>query len=285
MDYDHILVERQDGVVTITLNEPRYLNPWLIPMMEELMVEVDLVAAQPDDRVLVLTGAGDAFSAGGDAHAEGGVDYPEPHFMQWHDGRERGLRNVPTMTAEERLQGEVFSGIPIHKKIFYLNKPTIAAVNGVAAGAGADLALSCDLRIASSTARFIEVYVRRGLVPLDGGAFWAPFHLPHAKAMEMLLTGDEMKADEALRFGLVNKVVAPDELIPSTMELARRLARGPAVALQLIKHMVREIHMRENYERGWELADQAGPAIRATRDMREGISAFLEKRPADFKGY
>ena len=285
MEYRHILVDRQDGVVLITLNEPRYLNPWLIPMMEELMVEIDRVTADPDDRVLVFTGAGDAFSAGGDVRAMGGVDYPEPHFMRYGAGHERGSLNVPTLTAEERLQHSMMSGTRIHKKVFYLDKPTIAAVNGVAAGAGADLAFSCDLRIASDRARFIEVYIRRALIPMDGGAFWAPYHLPHAKAMEMLLTGDAMHADEALHFGLVNKVVPPEELMPATMELAHRLARGPAVALQLVKHMVREIHMRENYERNWELSKKAGNVVHETADNQEGYKSFLEKRQPQFHGY
>ena len=285
MEYHHILVDREDGVVTLTMNQPQHLNPWLIPMMEEMMVELDLVAVNPDDKVLVVTGAGQAFSAGGDVHSMGGIDHADPHFMRWLPDHKRGLLNVPTMTAAERLENKTFSGTPIHKKVFNLDKPTIAAVNGVAAGAGADLAFSCDLRIASETARFIEVYVRRAFVPLDGGAFWAPFHLPHARAMEMLLTGDAMEAAEAKHFGLVNDVVPPDELMPRTMELARRLARGPAVAIQLIKHMVREIHMREAYEQMWDLAAQAGPHSMATADAQEGVQSFLEKRRPEFRGF
>lgn len=285
MEYHHILVDREDGVVTLTMNQPQHLNPWLIPMMEEMMVELDLVAVNPDDKVLVVTGAGQAFSAGGDVHSMGGIDHADPHFMRWLPDHKRGLLNVPTMTAAERLENKTFSGTPIHKKVFNLDKPTIAAVNGVAAGAGADLALSCDLRIASETARFIEVYVRRAFVPLDGGAFWAPYHLPHAKAMEMLLTGDAMGAEEAKHFGLVNDVVAPDELMPRTMELAHRLARGPSVAIQLIKHMVREIHMREPFEQMWDLAAQAGPHSMATADADEGVRSFLEKRRPEFRGF
>lgn len=285
MDYRHILVERDEGVVTITLNEPRYLNPWLIPMMEELMVELDLIRANPDDKVLVFTGAGDAFSAGGDVHAMGGVDYPEPRFMRYGPDNARGLHNHPTMTSEERLELKTLSGTPVHKKVFYLDIPTIAAVNGVAAGAGADLALTCDFRFAADTARFIEVYIRRALIPLDGGVFWAPYHLPHAKAMEMLLTGDAMGAEEAERFGLVNKVVPEDELMATTMEFAKRLAKGPTVTQKLVKHMVREVHMKKGFEQSWDLAERAGPAVRGTYDNEEGIRSFLEKRQPQFRGY
>ena len=285
MEYHHILVDREDGVVTITMNQPQHLNPWLIPMMEEMMVELDLVAVNPDDKVLVITGAGRAFSAGGDVSSMGGIDHADPHFMKWLPDHQRGLLTYPTMTAEERMENKTFSGTPIHHKVFNMDKPTIAAVNGVAAGAGADLALTCDLRIASEGARFIEVYIRRAFTPLDGGAFWAPYHLPHAKAMEMLLTGDAMSAEEAKHFGLVNDVVPPDELMPRTMELAKRLARGPSVAIQLTKHMVREIFMREGYEHMWELAKQATPHSMSSRDADEGVQSFLEKRQPAFKGF
>lgn len=293
MEYEHILVNRDNGVVTITLNEPRYLNPWLIPMMEELMVEIDRVTADPDDRVLVFTGAGDAFSAGGDVRAMGGVDYAEPHFMRYGAGHQRGGLNVPTLTADERLQHSMMSGTRIHKRVFQLDKPTIAAVNGVAAGAGVDLAFACDLRIAAETARFIEVYIRRALFPLDGGAWWAPYLLPPAKAMEMLLLGDAMSATDALRFGLVNKVVPGDQLMAETMTLARRLAAGPTVAQQLTKHMVREIHMREKAARYWGDEDevlgglkaQGLPVTSETHDYDEAVQAFLEKRQPNFLGY
>ena len=188
------------------------------------------------------------------------------------------------MESEERLKNEAFNGRRIHMQIYNLDKPTIAAVNGVAAGAGCDLALACDIRLASRDARFIEVYVRRGLIPLDGGAFWAPFHLPHGIAMQMLFTGEALNAEDAFKFGLVNSVHDKEELMTASLELANKIAKGPPVTQQLTKHMVREFHL-EMFKHHWDLIDKASAHIRETRDFDEGISSFMEKRSPEFKGF
>ena len=287
VEHQYITVERDDlGVVTITFNVPEALNPWLIPLMEEMTVELDYIAANPDDRVVIFTGAGRSFSAGGDVGpmAGAGGDRPMPHFMKEKGDRQRGGWNVPTMSAEERLKNETLNGRRIHMQVWELDKPTIAAVNGVAAGAGCDLALACDIRLASTNARFIEVYVRRSLVPLDGGAYWAPYLLPHGIAMEMLLAGEALSAEDAHRFGLVNRVYEPDELMPAAQELGRKMAQGPAVTQQLVKHMVREIHTK-GYEQHWKYIDAAHQHTRETHDYDEGVRSFIEKRPSEFKGY
>ena len=287
LEHEYIKVDRDDeGVVTITFNVPESLNPWLIPMMEEMTYELDRIAANPDDKVVVFTGEGRSFSAGGDVPAMAGqaTGRPMPHFMKEKENRGRGGWNVPTMSSEERLKHETLNGRRIHMQVWNLDKPTIAAVNGVAAGAGCDLAMACDIRLASNTARFIEVYVRRSLVPLDGGAFWAPYHLPHGIAMEMLLAGEALSAEDAHRFGLVNRIYEPDELMPATMELAHKLARGPSVVQQLTKHMVREFHLR-TYEEHWKLVDKAAQHMRETHDFDEGLRSFVEKRQPNFKGF
>lgn len=286
MENQYIQVERNEsGVVTITLNAPEHLNPWYIPMMEEMTVELDHIKSNTEDRVVIFTGAGRAFSSGGDVSAfQQGENQPIPHFMKEKTGRGRGGWNVPTMESEERLKNEPFNGRRIHMQVYNLDKPTIAAVNGVAAGAGCDLALACDIRLASKDARFIEVYVRRGLIPLDGGAFWAPFLLPHGIAMQMLFTGEALSAEDAFKFGLVNNIYDKKDLLPASLELATKIAKGPPVTQQLTKHMVREFHL-EMFKSHWDLIDKASAHIRETRDFDEGINSFMEKRSPDFKGF
>lgn len=287
LEYEYIKVDRDDeGVVTLTFNVPESLNPWLIPMMEEMTTELDRIAANPDDRVVVFTGAGRSFSAGGDvpAMAGQGGGRPMPHFMKEKANRARGGWNVPTMSSEERLENETLNGRRIHMQVWNLDKPTIAAVNGVAAGAGCDLAMACDIRLAAKEARFIEVYIRRSLIPLDGGIFWAPYHLPHGIAMEMLLAGEALSAEDAHRFGLVNRVYEQEELMPAVTELAHKLAKGPAVPQQLIKHMVREFHTK-TYEEHWSLVNKASQHTRETHDLDEGLRSFVEKRPPEYKGF
>jgi enoyl-CoA hydratase/carnithine racemase len=253
MEYEYISVSRDDGIVLLTMDMPEKLNPWTIPMMEEFTIELDLIASNPDDKALVITGAGTSFSGGGDIKAMAGEKPIRPHFMREHGpNKERGIWNVPTLSAEERMNPVRLTGERIHKQIFNMNKPTVAAVNGVAAGAGCDLAFSCDFRIAAESARFIQVYVRRGLIPLDGGLFWTPFYLPPGKAMDMLLLGEPLSAEEALHYGVVREVVPVEDVVPKSIQLAKRLASGPAIAIQLIKQISRDLHMR-GFEKSWDL--------------------------------
>jgi 2-(1,2-epoxy-1,2-dihydrophenyl)acetyl-CoA isomerase len=164
-----------------------------------------------------------------------------------------------------------------------LDKPYLAAVNGAAVGAGMDMCSMCDLRIASEEARFAMTYVKVGLVPGDGGCYYLPRIVGLAKALELIWTGDFIDAQEALRIGYVSKVVPAGELLATAHELAGRIARGPAVAVQLAKRLVYR-GLTADVQEALEAAGQAMAIVQSTEDAREGPRAFAEKREPQFKG-
>jgi 2-(1,2-epoxy-1,2-dihydrophenyl)acetyl-CoA isomerase len=164
-----------------------------------------------------------------------------------------------------------------------LEKPVIGAINGVAAGAGCNLALSCDILIASEAARFIQVFLRRGLIADMGGTFFLPRLIGLARAKQLMFSADEVDARRALELGLVNKIVPEDELMPAAMELAQRLAHGPTRAIGMMKNM-----LNRSFESDLETALEREAAMQgiaiSTSDVKEGVMSFFEKRPPDFSG-
>jgi 2-(1,2-epoxy-1,2-dihydrophenyl)acetyl-CoA isomerase len=258
VSYQTILYEKSEGVATITLNRPQALNAFTPEMNSELgqaLRDADRDAAV---RSIVLTGAGRAFSAGQDLKS-----------------RTRERRGSLGESLREHYH-------PIVLAIRRTDKIVIAAVNGVAAGAGCNLALACDLRIASEEARFIEAFVRVGLAPDCGGSFFLPRMVGVSKAMELFLTGESLDASEALRLGLVCRVVPAGELARAAREMALGFARGP-LSLGLIKRAVNrsllaELEAQLEYEA--HLQEIAGRSA----DYDEGIAAFLAKRPPAFTG-
>ncbi|MFN2451824.1 MAG: enoyl-CoA hydratase-related protein, partial [Candidatus Dormibacteria bacterium] len=209
-DDSPLLSNRDGGVLTLTLNRPRRLNSLTGELLDLLTATLKKAGEDDAARVVVLTGAGRAFSAGADLRSEvtdsafDVGDYLHEHYM-------------PTITGMRALP-----------------KPIIAAIRGAAAGAGLSLAMAADLRVAATSARFIQAFVRIGLVPDAGGTYFLPRLIGAARAMEMSLLGDELDADQAERWGLVNRVVPDEELVNVTTALAERLARGPA-AVGMIK--------------------------------------------------
>jgi 2-(1,2-epoxy-1,2-dihydrophenyl)acetyl-CoA isomerase len=162
-------------------------------------------------------------------------------------------------------------------------KPVIAAVNGAAAGAGMNLALACDVRIASSTAKFSQAFVKRGLAPDWGGTWFLPRIVGNAKACELIFTGDTIDAAEALRLGIVNAVTAPEELMAEAYKLAGKIASGPSVAIQLAKRAI--LHSQDvDLRAGLEFETFAQGICRDTGDAKEGVKAFVEKRAPVFRG-
>ncbi len=263
MTYECLLYEVKDGIATLTLNRPERLNALGGTLRQDLHDAVTRAGADPEVRVMVVTGAGKGFCSGGDVKAMGEAKAGQrerPLLEKIAPGRDRTL-----LAMREAPQ------------------PIIAAVNGAAAGAGMNLALGCDLRIASTAAKFTQAFVKRGLHPDWGGTYFLPRVVGMAKACEMIFTGEVIDAAEALRLGIVSQVVAPEELLPTAYEMARRIAAGPPVAIRLAK---RSLYANEDLDlRGaLQMETMAQNICFETEDATEGIRAFGEKRAPIFKG-
>lgn len=252
-----LLVERADGVVTVTLNRPEKKNAVNAVMWNELLAVFEEIALDDGDRVLVLTGAADAFCSG--------ADLVDP-ARDGHHGLVR-MRHI----------GDV--ALRLHR----LAKPTIAKVNGVAAGAGCNLALGCDLVVASDTARFSEIFARRGLSIDFGGSWLLPRIVGMHRAKELAFFADIISAKEAADFGLVNRVVPAGELDAFVHDWARRLAAGPPLALSMTKTMLNNA-FAVSMDQALEDEARSQSVNFATDDTAEAMLAFVEKREPRFTG-
>jgi enoyl-CoA hydratase/carnithine racemase len=270
----HLLYEKNNYIATITLNRPEKLNTFSVNMING-WVEA-LKDAQRDDgvRVIVVTGAGRAFCAGGDVNAmkKGEGFFPEEDFPPAGDNN---------AFHKKKNLWELIHQVPL--TLENMDKPVICAVNGDAVGAGCDMALMCDLRIAAESARFSEGYVKLGLVPGDGGAFLLPRLIGLPRALELLWTGDRISAREAWQMGMVNRVVPGEKLLEETYRLAGQIAEGPPLAVRMIKRAVYQ-GLKSDLKTSLDLISSHMAIITETRDHREGVNALLEKRKPDFKG-
>ena len=260
MEYQNILWELQDGVGTITMNRPNALNALNRPHLAELNHAVERARFDPDVRSLVLTGAGRGFSAGADV-------------KEWGSGE----------ADDEPSAGWIDLAHALISRIYRLPKPVVAAVNGVAVGMGCDLALASDLRVASTSARFGQAYIKLGYCPDAGGSFLLPKLIGEARAMEMIYTGRIIEAGEADRIGLLNALVEPEDLMPTAMELAGRLAKGPTVAIGLSKQNIRR-NTTLSIEDALLNERRSGEICGRTEDAKEGLAATIERRDANFQG-
>jgi 2-(1,2-epoxy-1,2-dihydrophenyl)acetyl-CoA isomerase len=259
MGFQNILVDRADSIGTVTLNRPQARNAIDFIMRNELVSALDELEADAGVRVVILTGAGGHFSAGGDV-------------------KTMGKRHT---AAEGRTRVETINRFIT--RLFHYPKPTLAMVDGFAVGAGCNVALACDLVVASDRARFGQVFAKIGLVPDGGGTWLLPRLVGLAKAKELVFSADIIDSAEALRIGLVNRVVPASELEVATRELAARIAAGPPGALSLAKAL---LNRSESNDLAGALELEAlaqGHAI-TSEDHAEGVKAFLEKRPPKFTG-
>lgn len=246
-----------NGVVTLTMNRPEKKNAMNRAMFDELLHVFREVDASTSDRVLVITGAGDAFCSGADL----------------------GERGQDTRHGLHRLHWVADIALSLHR----LPKPVIAKVNGVAAGAGMNLALGCDLIVASETARFAELFVRRGLSIDFGGSWLLPRLVGMHRAKELALFGDIISAKEAAEIGLVNRVVPAGELDAFVADWANRLAAGPSLAMAMTKRLLSNA-FAVSMDEALEAEGLAQTVNTTTEDTAEAIRAFLEKREPSFKG-
>lgn len=260
-DYNAIQVANENAVAWITLNRPDARNAVNDDMREELLAVLTDARTNPEVRAVVLTGAGKGFCTGADLSRRGsGPSGP-------------GAAREMMRTRSQRLI----------RTVWELEKPVIAAVNGVAAGLGAHLAFACDLVIAAADARFIEVFVRRGIAVDAGGAYLLPRLIGLARAKELVFFGDDLGADDAARIGLVNKVVPADQLHAATKEWADRLATGPTFALGMSKRLLNR-SLESDLETALDEEAMVQSIVTQSEDTKEGMLAFAERRQPAFKG-
>ncbi|MCC6535700.1 MAG: enoyl-CoA hydratase/isomerase family protein [Burkholderiales bacterium] len=264
MAYKCLLYEVHDRIATLTLNRPERLNALGDTLREDLHDAVLKASADQGVRVMVLTGAGRGFCSGGDVKTMSERDQAGATSPL---GEKIAPRRDQTILAMRDSP-----------------KPILAAVNGHAAGAGFNLALACDMRIASTAAKFTQAFVRRGLHPDWGGTYFLPRVVGTAKACELILTGETIDAEEAFRLGIVNAVTSPETLMAKTYELAKKLAAGPPIAIRLAKRAIyhnQDVDLRA----GLEYETYAQNICRETEDAKEGVQAFVEKRAPNFQGH
>jgi 2-(1,2-epoxy-1,2-dihydrophenyl)acetyl-CoA isomerase len=263
MSYQTVQLELRGAVAVLTLNRPESLNSLTVELGREFQSAVG-EALEKGARALILTGAGRAFCAGGDLR--------DMQRIAKQDGRIEAFFDEPL-----RL---------LHECILMIRKtpaPFVAAVNGVASGAGCNLALACDLVIAAESARFNQAFIKIGLSPDCGGTFILPRLIGLKRASELLMTGDMISAARAAEIGMINAVVPDNELMDRALAMAGKLAQAPTAAIGRIKELL-EVSATSDYATQLELERKAQIQSGQTKDFKEGVAAFIEKRPPDFVG-
>ena len=262
MNWEYVLLSKEEGVATITLNRPERYNAFAGRMRDEIYEAVLNCCDDEKVRVIVITGAGKAFCSGGDVN----------EFV----------------AGESKALSETVSNIrhTMCRTVLAINsveKPVIAAVNGVAAGGGCNLALSCDIRIASETARFGQVFTRRGAHPDWGGIYFLPRLVGYAKAAELIFCGDIIDARTAYQLGMVNQIVPDEELMEVTYKMARRIANNAPIPVALAKRGLQNFY-KMDLPAALDYEAYALEICRNSDDFQEGFKAFLEKRHPVFHG-
>lgn len=267
MNYENILYSKEEGIATLTLNRPDKLNALDAKILQEMVRAIDEAREDDEVKVLIITGVGRGFCSG--------ADLTSP--VRGTDPKQPGI------TRPTRLEPFVGFGA-LSKRLRNFHKPAIAAINGLTTGGGLTVACLCDVRIASENARFSAIFVRRGLVADMGTTYLLPRIVGIEKALELMWTGDIIDAKEAERIGLVGKVVPHEELMTAARGLATRLAKGPSIAIELMKRMVYEGLEADSFALQIAYEGWAQEMCYLTEDIEEGFKSFIEKREPKFKG-
>lgn len=261
MDEKHVLYEMKDNIAFITLNRPEVKNAFSPEMIRLWQEHLETAKNEDTVRVIIITGKGDTFCSGGDIK-----DMADGKLRSWKMKRFLwdGVHRI-VLTMED------------------LDKPVIAAINGAAMGAGLDMALMCDLRVVSERAKLAESYITMGLVPGDGGAYFLPRLVNISKALELFLTADILSAEEALKIGIVNKVVPHEHLMNEAVKLAKKITNKPPLAIRMMKRAVYQGQVSTLRTHLDYISSQLS-LLSETEDHIEAAKAFLEKRKPRFTG-
>jgi enoyl-CoA hydratase/carnithine racemase len=258
-DENVLLTESDNGVVLLTLNRPEVMNSFNFALLRALKKEIDRLDVDPDTRVIIITGAGDkAFAAGAD------------------------LKERRTYSPEQ-VKEFIFTIRNLFTRIEYMRKPVIAAVNGIALGGGTELAMACDIRIASTAASMGQTETRLAIIPGAGGTQRLPRLVGKGMAKEMIFTGRRVGADEALRIGLVNRVCAPERLLDEAREMAAMICETGPIAIEQAKYAI-NYGIETDLNTGLAIESNAYWVTIPTEDRLEGLAAFREKRKPVYKG-
>lgn len=262
--YSLVTYEVNNHIATLTMNDQKTLNAFSTPLKEDMLAALTQANEDSDVRVIILQGAGGNFSSGG------------------HIG-EMLSEGTDTDILAAKLEKMVAGAGDMSRKLREVEKPIIAKLEGAVAGAGMNLALTCDFRIAADNAKFVQAFVNIGLVPDAGGSYLLNQLVGTAKATELIMLGDKISAAQAASLNLVNEVVTPEQLDATTQALATRLSQLPGKALATMKHMM-NVHAYSKLSDALDMEVQHQTMMARTDDFKEGIAAFMEKRKPVYKG-